>query len=221
MLQKYCIFVTRAIGINMENSINSQIVKRIKNQRRGKLVFPGDFAELGNVDAVKTSLSRLAKEGKLQRIAHGIYLYPKQDPVLGTLYPSMEEIAQAIAKRDKARIMPTGPYALHKLGLTTQVPMKVVFLTDGAARKIKIGKRHITFKNTTPKKLATKGKISTLVIQALQEIGKERVNDQVLNRIKAVLQKEDSKTIKEDAKLAPAWIANILYSSIDKSDTHA
>lgn len=201
----------------MENSINSQIVKRIKHQKRGKLIFPSDFAEFGNVDAVKTSLSRLAKEGTLQRLAHGIYLYPKQDPILGTLYPSMEEIAQAIAQRDKARIMPTGTYALHKLGLTTQVPMKVVYLTDGAARKIKIGKRHITFKNTTPKKLATIGKISTLVIQALQTMGKEAVNEQVLNRIRLVLQQEDKKNIREDAKLAPAWIANILFSLSEKT----
>lgn len=205
----------------MENSIHNQIIKNIKHQKRGKLIFPSDFAEFGNVDAVKTSLSRLVKEGTLQRLAHGIYLYPKQDPVLGTLYPSMEEIAQAIAKRDKARIMPTGMYALHKLGLTTQVPMKVVYLTDGTARKIKIGKRNITFKYTTPKKLATKGEISTLVIQALQALGKEAVNDQVLEQIKLTLQKEDKKNIREDAKLAPAWIASILFSLAENPDIDA
>ncbi len=205
----------------MSDSISSQIAKRIKTQKKGKLLFPGDFADIGNVDAVKTSLSRLAKEGKLHRIAHGIYLNPKQDPVLGTVYPSMEEIAQAIAKRDKARIMPTGVYALHKLGLTTQVPMKVVYLTDGTARKIKIGKRHVTFKSTTPKKLATKGKISSLVIQALQEIGKDGLNEQVLSKIKSVLQQEDYKTAKEDAKLAPAWVASILNTFIKNPDLHA
>lgn len=200
----------------MTHSIHKQIVTRIIKKRRGKLIFPADFNDLGNVNAIKTSLSRLVNDGMLERLAQGIYLYPKHDDVLGTLYPSTEEIAYNIAKRDKARIIPTGVAALHRLRLSTQVPMKLVYLTDGAPRKIKVGKHIITFKSTTAKRLAAKGKISSMVIQALQELGKEAVTDQVLNRIIEVLQQEDKKIIKEDSKLAPVWIASILLSIIEK-----
>lgn len=200
----------------MANSIHSQIVNKIIKKRRGKLIFPSDFTDIGNVNAVKTSLSRLANEGMLERLAHGIYLYPKQDPTLGILYPSTEEIASNIAKRDKATIIPTGAAALHRLRLSTQVPMKLTYLTDGAPRKIKVGKHIITFKSTTAKRLAVKGKISSLVIQALMELGKEAVEPQVLERISDSLKYEDRKIIKEDAKLAPAWIARILLSITEK-----
>ncbi|MEJ7693709.1 DUF6088 family protein [Daejeonella sp.] len=200
----------------MIHSIHKQIVTRIIKKRRGKLIFPADFNDLGNGNAVKTSLSRLVNDGMLERLAQGIYLYPKHDNVLGTLYPSAEDIAYNIAKRDKARIIPTGVAALHRLRLSTQVPMKLVYLTDGAPRKIKVGKHIITFKSTTAKRLAAKGKISSMVIQALLELGKEAVTDQVLNRITEVLQQEDKKKIKEDSKLAPAWIASILLSIMEK-----
>lgn len=200
----------------MKDSIHSQIVTYIKRKRRGSLVFPSDFNSIGAQDAIRKTLSRLVAEGMLERLAQGVYLYPKVDPALGTLYPSTEEIASNIAKRDKATIIPTGVAALHRLRLSTQVPMKLTYLTDGAPRKIKVGRHIITFKSTTAKRLAVKGKISSLVIQALMELGKEAVNPQVLERISDALKHEDRKIIKEDAKLAPAWIASILLSITEK-----
>jgi hypothetical protein len=152
----------------------------------------------------------LERDHILKRLAHGIYLYPKIDPVLGSLYPSTEQIAKSIARRDHARIIPTGPAALYKMRLTTQVPMNVTYLTDGAPRKIKIGKQRITFNPTTTKKLATKGKISTLVIQVLSGLGQKNVDSQVLDRLKLVLKDKDNRNIEHDVKLAPAWITVIL-----------
>jgi hypothetical protein len=171
--------------------------------------------DLGSPDSIKKALYRLTNEkGLLIRLAHGIYLYPKTDKELGTLYPSTEEIAKGIARRDKARIIPTGIYALNRLGLSTQVPMKIVYLTDGATRSIKIGKRTISFKKTSPKNLMTKGEISTLAIQALKEIGQEDVNGEILQQLKVVLKKETEENILHDAKLAPAWINKILKQSL-------
>ena len=150
----------------------------------------------------------------LIRLAHGIYLYPKIDKELGILYPSTEEIAKAIARRDKARIIPTGVYALNRLGLSTQVPMKIVYLTDGAARSIKIGKRTISFKKTSPKNLMTKGEISMLAIQALKELGQNNIDDEIFKQLIIVLKKETEENILHDAKLAPAWINKILKKSL-------
>ena len=119
-----------------------------------------------------------------------------------------------IAKRDHAQIIPAGAAALQKLGLSTQVPMNLVYLTDGAPRKIHIGNQLITFKPTTAKKLATKGRLSSLVIQALQELGKAKLDSELQTRIMQILENENVKNLEHDAKLAPAWIAGILKQAI-------
>lgn len=164
----------------------------------------------GTPDAVRQALGRLVKKGELDRVTTGIYVRSEYDPVIGKITPGIEDIARAIAKRDKARIVPTGDYALHKLGLTTQVPMKVVFLTDGSARKITIGKRSITFKKASPKNVAAVGEISSLVIQALRTIGKDELTEEQRLKIDALLRKEKPTKLEHDMRLAPAWIREII-----------
>ncbi len=194
----------------MTKSVQTRIENEIKSMQRGSILFPSSFDSFGNVEIVKKSLLRLEQKGFLVRLAHGIYLYPKQDKLLGDLYPPIEEIANAIAKRDKARIIPTGTTALNKLGLSTQIPMNIIFLTDGAPRSIVVGKRVIKFKRTSPKNLALKGEVTSLVIQALKEIGKDNVTDEQLEKIKIHLEKEKQEIIEHDAKLAPVWISKIM-----------
>lgn len=195
--------------------IEAKIAEILQDTPKGSVLFVDDFLDFGSPDSIKKALYRLTNEKNLLiRLAHGVYLYPKTDKELGTLYPSTEEIAKAIARRDKARIIPTGVYALNRLGLSTQVPMKIVYLTDGATRSIKIGKRTISFKRTSPRNLMTTGEISTLAIQALKEIGQENVNDEILKQLKVVLKKETQENILHDAKLAPAWINMILKQSL-------
>lgn len=195
-------------------SIEFQIVKKIKDYRRGKVYFPASFSNFGSEAAIHQALKRLTEKGILLRISHGIYLYPKTDPELGILYPPIDEIAKAIAKRDKARIIPNGTQALNLLGLSTQVPMKVVYLTDGAQRNISIGNQSIKFKKTSPRNLATKGEISGHVIQALREIGNGNASTEQLRIINELLQKEDPAIVKNDAGLAPAWISRILSTAL-------
>ncbi len=198
----------------MRDTTDKKILDKIKGYNHGKLFFPESFTGTSSNDAIRQTLHRLARDGFLIRLAHGIYLYPKKDKEFGVLYPSIEEIAKAIAKRDKARIVPTGVNALNKLGLSTQVPMKVVYFTDGAPRSVQIGKRTIKFKKTTPKNLLAKGEISSLIIQALREIGKDNITKEQLARIQELLQKENPKIVKFDAGLAPAWISKIIMATI-------
>lgn len=193
--------------------IESKVAEALKTLPRGSILFIDDFLDFGNSENIKKALYRLKEKDLLIRLAHGIYLYPKKDKDLGILYPSAEEIAVAIAKRDRARIIPTGVQALNKLGLSTQIPLKVVFLTDGAARTLKIGKRTITFKKTSPKNLLAKGEISGLVIQALKSSGQHKVENDMLTKLLSSLKKEKKETILHDAKLAPAWINKILMSA--------
>ena len=115
----------------------------------------------------------MVKKEEISRVSRGIYARLKTHDIFGEIQPSTDDIAKAIAKRDKARIIPTGVLALNALGLSTQVPMKAVYLTDGSARTLTIGKRTIKFKKSSPRNFRAIGKISSLVIQALKEIDKD------------------------------------------------
>jgi hypothetical protein len=199
------------------NSITNEIEKKIKSGQRGKILFASDFSSFGLPKAVNKSMERLTASGLLIRLAHGIYLYPKIDTRLGmgVLYPTVETIAREIAKRDKARIVPSGVYALNALGFSTQIPMNVVFLTDGAARKIKIGNgQGIVFKRTVARNLSYKNNTLMLVVAALKEIGEGKVSPEQHTKIKELISKEKQEDIIADLQLSPAWIKKIILSAI-------
>ena len=199
-------------------SIEDNILQRIEAYPKGELLFPADFTELGSSEAVRLSLFRLEKEGVISRVAQGIYVRPKESSLIGKLVPTAEEVAEAISKRDRIRTVPTGSYALNALGLSTQVPMNIVLLTDGSPREIKVGKRKIKFKKTTPKNLLAKGKISGLVIQALKEIGNGKVTEEEEKKIIVLLKKEDEKDLKHDIALAPVWIQKIMKNALNDGE---
>jgi len=198
----------------MAQSVDNKLIDYLKYRPKGKIYFLDDFALLASADSIRKSMSVLEKKGILLRLTQGIYLYPKIDPEFGVLYPSVDDVCRAIAKRDKARIVPTGIFALHSLGLTTQIPNNVVYLTDGIPRKIKYRNRTIKFKKTAPKNLSMKGKISRLVVAALKEIGKTNVTQDIQAQLAKVLKAESLENINHDARLAPAWISKIMLSLV-------
>ena len=199
----------------MTQSVEKQIEKSIKSKPMGALVLPDDYLGFGSSAAIRKALDRLEKKQLIIRVAQGIYVRPKISKLIGMLVPSAEEVAEAIAKRDRIRTLPTGSYALNALGLSTQVPMNIVLLTDGSPREIKVGKRKIKFKKTTPKNLLAKGKISRLVIQALKEIGNGKVTSEEENKIIDLLKKEDLKDLKHDIALAPVWVQKIMKLALN------
>lgn len=190
----------------MSNVLTKQIRERIKSQGENTLFMVCDFADLNNDGLVTRALSRLVKEGLLVRISQGIYLYPKRNR-FGILKPNIDEIAIAIAKKDKARIIPSGLTALNKLGLSTQVTMNAVYLTDATAREIRIGNRNIVFKRSAPRNFAYDTDVFPLVIGAMKEIGESNITDQHLTIIKEALSKcENKEAVKHDYNMAPGWI---------------
>lgn len=195
-------------------SVDKNITNYIDKTPRGKIFFPEDFKEYGSSGTIRLTLHRLVEKGEIKRIAQGVYVKPKISKLLGELTPTAEDVAIAIAKRDKARIIPTGVYAQNRLGLSTQVPTKAVYLTDGSPRLIKVGKRTILFKKTSPKNLSTKGEISSLVIQALKDIGNGLVTEDEEKKVINILKKEDVNNLKYDIKLAPVWIAEIMKKAL-------
>ncbi|WP_298506917.1 DUF6088 family protein [uncultured Maribacter sp.] len=184
------------------------IQKKIKP---GEIFFISDFIELGNYEAIRKSLQRLTKDDSIKRIAKGIYFLPKIHKRLGVIYPHAEQIAKAIAKRDKARIIATGSTALNLLGLSTQIPLKVVFLTDGSARNIKVGNQTIQFKKTNPKNLSIEHRLTNLIIQALKEIGEKHVTPEQLDKIQRIIEKsKEQEIVYKNLNNAPIWIQKII-----------
>lgn len=200
----------------MTESIESAILGVIKKAKRGTLYFTEDFLQFGAAKAISKALERLESKCEVTRIARGIYTRLDKDPILGEIKPSTEAITNAIAKRDRARIVPTGTLALNALGLSTQVPMNTVYLTDGAARRINLGRRSILFKKTAPKNLSATGKISGLCIQALKEIGKGNVTDKEKEIIIKHLKMEEQRKLEHDIPLAPEWIRAIMRAALKK-----
>lgn len=203
----------------MPESIEHKILKKIKKARRGTLFFPDSFAGIATSKTAGKALERLVHSGELVRVATGIYTRPKEDPVIGIVFPDIDEISSALARRDKARIVPTGNYALYKLGLTSQVPLNAVFYTDGSARKVTIGKQVITFKRASARNVAAKGEVSKLAIQALRTIGKDNATPKLIMKIRTLLEKEKEWHLQHDLKLAPAWIRKLL-KTYDKRENN-
>lgn len=199
---------------SIENRIYTSLVKR----GRGTVISPLEFASYGDSKAVQKAFERLTATGKLIRVARGIYCYPKIDKALGLgiLYPTIEEIAAAIARRDKAKIVPTGVYALNKLGLSTQLPMNVVYLTDGSPRKVKLeGDRGIQFRHTAKKNLSFQNDFAMLLTFALREIGENKLTDEQLEHVRELIKTVPFENIKKDFALIPAWIRKIILASYE------
>ena len=191
-------------------SIDIKVINRIHGHGRGWVFTPAHFSDLGSRDAVASALRRYRKSGPIRQLARGLYDYPRTDPEFGLLTPSSDSVAKALAGRDALRLQPSGAYAANLLGLSTQIPMKIVYLTDGRSRTVQLGKKEIILKRTTPLNMATAGRISALVIQALRHLGRKHVDEDVIERLDRRLDMNDRKQLLNDVRFAPAWIADIM-----------
>lgn len=188
-------------------TITKQVEAKINQLPEGSLIFIDDFLDVFDYEIARKALQRVYGSEKIMRLGRGIYYKPKESELIGIIKPSAEQIAEAIAKRDKARIIPTGSYAQYRLGLTTQIPMNVVYLTDGSPRKVQVGNQKITFKKTSPKNLSVEHNLTSLIIQAMREFGEGNVAPEHLNRITEIIKKSnETEMIRENIRYAPAWI---------------
>lgn len=192
------------------NTTDNMVKSRIYGNKRGWVFTPKHFQDLGTDAAIDSTLRRMKATGTIRQLARGLYDYPVQDPVLGAVTPSIDAIARALVVRDGIRLQPSGDYALNTLGLSGQVPSRVVFLTDGPARKVRIGKREIILQHTTPRNMATAGRKSGTIIQALRHLGRSRTDANTINTIRRSISDADRSVISKDIRYAPAWIADIL-----------
>ena len=196
------------------------LAKSIKRRRKGAVFTPKDFAMLGmSRAAIDTSLARLAQRGDIRRLAKGIYDKPKVSPVLGPLSPSPDDVAAAIARRDGRVIVPSPARAANQLGLTTQVPAKSVYLTDGTSRTLRIGGRDVSFRRTSARNLVGGGSSVGQVVQALRYLGKDGVDRDVIDKLRARIPDTERRHFERVADDVPGWMAHVLKSLAAVSDS--
>lgn len=191
---------------NNTQSIDNTILSRIYGSRGGATFSPSSFLDLGSRRAVDLALHRLVKRKILRRLARGLYEYPREHPELGTLSPDLEKVARALAGKHRIRLQPAGAYATNLLGLSEQVPAKVVFLTDGSSRTVKIGRQEIQLRRTTPRNMAAAGRLSGSLMQAFRHLGKEHITRERMEQLKRTLPKKERQQLLKDLPLAPAWM---------------
>jgi hypothetical protein len=202
-------------------AVENIILSRIYGNGRGWCFTPSDFLSFGSAEAVRIALFRLARKKTIRRLANGLYDYPRTHPELGILSPEPEAVAKALARGRNIRIQPSGAYAANLLGLSEQVPARIVFLTDGAPRRIRIGNQEIVLRRTTPRNMATAGRISGTVIQALRYIGKDRItlaHRQLLMRRLSAAEKQQ---LFKDRLYAPGWMRSLLEEIGGEARLHA
>lgn len=150
-------------------SAPDRIVKRARSSGRGSVFTPNDFLDLAGRAAIGQAQSRLVKTGKFRRLARGLYDFPKVHPQLGPLSPAPDDIAQTLARETGSQVQVAGPRAANVLGLSTQVPARSSYLTDGPSRRVVLGKRIVDFRRASPKHLIAPGSAAGTVVQALRQ----------------------------------------------------
>lgn len=199
---------------NSKELIYKEIIRReVTRGKYGAIFSPSSFPGLTANYATKL-LSAFEKEGLLVRISKGVYLKAKKTR-FGVSYPPIEEIVSQIAKRDKAKIFPTGETAANMIGLSEQVAMKTCFLTSGTARDLNIGGRTVELKRAAPRNFAYNNEVVGVLVQALRSIGAENITDEMKAKIPAILADvKMDRRFEIDLKLAPAWIEKLILEQI-------
>ena len=191
-------------------NMKERILKQIKRGGSGGAFTAKDFASAAPRGTIDVTLARLTKDGVIRRIGRGLYDYPRQSELLGeAVSPDIDQAAQAIARKHRWTITPDRAMAANMLGLSQQVPAKIIYLSDGPTRHLTLGRRTISFRHASPKDLKMAHYSSRLLAQALRYLGKENVNPTVIHRLRQAVPQEDRERFLEDARYGTGWILEV------------
>jgi len=197
--------------------VNQQILARVGKMGRGWAFTPHDFADLGDPRGIGMALTRLVRDGKIRRIARGLYDCPHPHPVLGQAGATADSVVAAVARGRHLRLLPSPQVAANQLGLTTQVPAQMIYQTDGAPSTVQLGNRQIVFRRNTGRNLALAGRASGLVAQALRDVGQGKVTPDMIQHLRQRLDDPAKKQLVDDVTLVPAWMRPI-FQRIARDD---
>ena len=197
----------------MAQTIENKAIYRIRGTGGGWAFSPRDFLDLGGRATVDSALHRLEKRGEIRRVIRGSYDYPHFSKLLNQpLSPDIDQVATALARKFRWRIQPSGATALNYLGLSTQVPARAVYLSDGPDRVYQIGKTALAFEHTALKESGVKLKESGLIVQALKSLGQEQITPEIIAKLRTWLPESLRAKVLTDTKTATGWV----YSAIQQ-----
>ena len=199
----------------MHLSVEVLVKNRIIEHGRGWCFTPMSFLDLGNETSIRKALSHLQKQNIIRRLAQGVYDYPKTHDLLGIIPPDLNEVAKAIAEKNGVQIQPAGAHAANLVGFSTQVPGRIIFLTEGPSRKVKIGNQEIIFKKTAKKIMSSAGTKEGLLIQALKNLGRDHIDRIVRAQAAKFLKDSSEKEIRNHLIFAPAWIRALVFEIME------
>ena len=200
-------------------SIQNKVLARIRGKGRGYAFSSKEFLDLGNRNSVDKALSRLCAHRIIRRVVTGIYDFPRTDQELGgKLSPDIHQVAHAIARKNGVRIQPSGAQAANLLGISTQVPAKVVYLTNGKSRTVNVANRTLLFKRVEPREMQPGSEIGFLVTQALRYMGREKVGINVIEYLRRLLTDSDRKKLLKEARYMEDWIWESVRSIASKQE---
>lgn len=190
--------------------IEQKILSRIYGRGRGWCFTKTDFiADFGEANIHK-ALSTLAQAGTIRRVCTGVYDYPRKSQLLGQLSPDIDQVAQALARKFNWRIQPSGDTALNLLGLSTQVPGKWLYLSDGPSRRYEIGEQELMFRKSALKDTGFSLRESGLLVPAIKALGKEHTDAAVINKLRQWLDPKLRARLLQDTRMVTSWIYEII-----------
>lgn len=184
------------------------ILQRVRSLREGEILSPKEFLHLGSRAAVDQAFSRLAKAGKLLRVARGDYVVPITSR-FGVRPPAPEKVVKSLARRSGEIVVPHGASAANALGLTQQVPIREVYLTSGRSRKLKLGQGEVLIKHAPPWMLTLGTRPAGSAIRALAWVGPSHVNESLAS-LRRTLPSAEWKALTTARATLPSWMAQAI-----------
>ena len=201
----------------MASGICTEIKNRIESAEPGTVFVTSDFSDIATITTVRKCLGRQVEQKSIRRIIDGVYEKPVYSKLLNEYIPANPElVAYAIARNFHWTIAPCGDIALNKLGLSTQVPVVWSYISDGPYRKYARDNINLSFKHRTNREISFMSDISTLVVEALKTLGKERIDDKVILSLKNRLPDKEKQILLEETTEVSEWIYNIIIKVCDK-----
>lgn len=192
------------------------IREKIEALPPGRPFTSSEFLSLGERTTVDKTLARMVKAGILARPTRGVFVRPQKSK-FGEIPPEPLEVA--VAKLHGEPVGIHGAEALHRFGLSTQVPVRPVFYTTGRSRTFNVGRTQVRLQQVSPRKLVYPGTKVGMAISALWYLGKEQVTNEVFEAISAKLSAEEYATLKSAAPKMPTWMSSALHR-YEKSQRH-
>ena len=188
-----------------------EILNKIENFGPNKIFIANDFFDIAGYETVRSTLNRLVGDKEIMRIMKGVYYKPEYIKLIGEYAaPSVNEVANAIARKYNWTIAPAGNTALNLLGLSTQVPAKWTYISDGRYASFSFGNVTIEFKRRNNGDISKMSILTAMVIQSIKEIGKDNISQKQIDYLRGKLSEKEKSELLTDSKTTSAWVYEVI-----------